>query len=52
MKKFEKKDLNKKQVNKEAGLVKVVKTAGKIVGGFVVVGGIVIKTLPKLIKRG
>lgn len=51
MKKFEKKNLDKKQVEKEAGIAKAVKTAGKIVGGIVVVAGVAIKALPKLIKR-
>lgn len=52
MKTFEKKKLDKKQVQKETGIVKTVKTIGKIVGGIAVGTGVVIKMLPKLIKRG
>ena len=51
MKTFEKKDLDKTQVEKEAGFAKAVKTAGKIVVGVVVVAGAVLKALPNLIKR-
>ena len=51
MRRFEKKTLDKKEVDKIAGIVQTIKTAGKIVSGIVLVSRIAIRTLPRLINR-